>query len=265
MIRNNDESGSDGSPCGYAPNGVAHGRRAAEEPDSGSDLLEAILDKANLSEAWKRVKANRGAAGVDGITVDEFPEKFRAHWPTLREALERGTYVPEPALRVEMEKPDGGIRLLGIPTVLDRLIQQAIAQILGPIFDPGFSEHSFGFRPKRSAGDAVRHVAKSIGTGRRFAVDLDLSKFFDRVDHDILMARLAAKVRDRRVLRLIGRYLRAGVEVEGRYERTVRGVPQGGPLWLPRSRSVGLRPALRAAHLRCCSVSLARKHSARRP
>jgi len=205
-------------------------RRDGDHPEAESDLLAAILERGNLSRAWQQVKANHGAAGVDGITIDEFPEKFRARWSNLRAALEDGTYVPSPVRRVEIGKPDGGIRLLGIPTVLDRLIQQAIAQVLGPIFDPGFSEHSFGFRPKRSAGDAVRHVAKSIGTGHRFAVDLDLSKFFDRVDHDILMHRLARKVRDRRVLRLIGRYLRAGVQVEGRYERTVQGVPQGGPL-----------------------------------
>jgi RNA-directed DNA polymerase len=229
-----------GSPCGYAPTGVAQARRDGEHPEAESDLLAAILEQDNLRRAWQQVKANHGAAGVDGVTIEEFPDKFRAHWPQLRQALEEGTYEPSPVRRVEMAKPDGGIRLLGIPTVLDRLIQQAIAQVLGPIFDPGFSACSFGFRPGRRAGDAVRHVAKHIGTGRRFAVDLDLSKFFDRVAHDILMSRLARKVSDRRVLRLssaiasrdslIGRYLRAGVEVEGRFERTVRGVPQGSPL-----------------------------------
>jgi RNA-directed DNA polymerase len=238
---NRDEAtGPTGSPCGYAPTGVAQARRDGEHPEAESDLLAAILEQDNLRRAWQQVKANHGAAGVDGVTIEEFPDKFRAHWPQLRQALEEGTYEPSPVRRVEMAKPDGGIRLLGIPTVLDRLIQQAIAQVLGPIFDPGFSACSFGFRPGRRAGDAVRHVAKHIGTGRRFAVDLDLSKFFDRVAHDILMSRLARKVSDRRVLRLssaiasrdslIGRYLRAGVEVEGRFERTVRGVPQGSPL-----------------------------------
>ncbi len=134
-----------GSSCGYAPTGVAQARRDGEHPEAESELLAAILEQGNLSRAWHQVKANHGAAGVDGITIDEFPEKFRAHWPQLRRELEAGTYVPSPVRRVEMAKPDGGIRLLGIPTVLDRLIQQAIAQVLGPIFDPGFSAHSFGF------------------------------------------------------------------------------------------------------------------------
>ncbi len=224
------------SSSAQTPPGVADWWCEAAPPDPGYEqgqenrLLEAILDTQNVSAAWKRVKANRGAPGVDGITIDEFPTCFREHWPRLREALLAGTYVPAPARRKELEKPDGGVRLLGIPTVLDRLIQQAIAQQLGPIFDPGFSDHSYGFRPHRSAHDAVRHVADTIKSGRRFAVDLDLSKFFDRVNHDVLMVRLARKVTDKRVLRLIGRYLRAGVEVDGRWQRTAEGVPQGGPL-----------------------------------
>jgi RNA-directed DNA polymerase len=226
----NVESGPACWRSAQTPTGVAVSRCEVGPPGSGYDLLEAIVDASNVSAAWKRVKANRGAPGIDGITIDAFPERFRALWPQLREALLAGTYVPAAVRRVELAKPDAGVRLLGIPTVLDRLIQQAIAQQLGPIFDPGFSDHSYGFRPHRSAHDAVRHVADSIKSGHRIAVDLDLSKFFDRVNHDVLMVRLARKVTDKRVLRLIGRYLRAGVEVDGRLQRTNEGVPQGGPL-----------------------------------
>lgn len=218
------------SPCGYASPEVAQERRDAGSRDPGDDLMEAILDTANVSEAWKRVKANKGAAGVDEVSIEDFPDLFRAAWPRLRERLASGSYEPAPTLRVEMEKPDGGKRLLGIPTVLDRVIQQAIARVLGPILDPAFSESSFGFRPGRSARQAVEQVRDVIRSGRRAAVDLDLSKFFDRVDHDILMSRLGRTIRDRRVLRLIGKYLRAGVQVDGRLQRTVEGVPQGGPL-----------------------------------
>ena len=227
------ESGAVRSRSTLSPLGEEGSRREAVLPGSGYEeehLLEAILDAANVSRAWKRVKSNKGAPGIDGITIDEFPERFRAEWPQLREALLAGTYVPAAARRVELAKSDGGVRLLGIPTVLDRLIQQAIAQMLGPIFDPGFSDHSHGFRPHRSAHDAVHQVADAIKSGHRVAVDLDLSKFFDRVNHDVLMVRVARKVTDKRVLRLIGRYLRAGVEVDGRYQRTTDGVPQGGPL-----------------------------------
>lgn len=188
------------------------------------------MDTDNVSLAWKQVKANRGAAGVDGISVYDFPDLFREQWPKIREELENGTYVPQPVRRVEIDKPDGGKRLLGIPTVLDRVIQQSIAQVIGSTIDPSFSEYSFGFRPRRGAHQAIRHLAEVIKSGRRVAVDLDLSKFFDRVDHDILMYRLARKIHDRRVLHLVGRYLRAGVMIEKRLQRTVEGVPQGGPL-----------------------------------
>lgn len=192
--------------------------------------MEAILDAENVSGAWKRVRANKGAAGVDGVSVEDFPGLFREAWPRLRERLAEGSYEPAPTLRAEIGKPDGGKRLLGIPTVLDRVIQQAIVRVLGPILDPGFSESSFGFRPNRSARHAVEQVSDTIKSGRRVAVDLDLSKFFDRVDHDILMSSLGRKVRDRRVLRLVGKYLRAGVQVDGRLHATREGVPQGGPL-----------------------------------
>jgi RNA-directed DNA polymerase len=229
-LNQNDEFEFFCSSSGYTPSGVALGWREESSLSSGSDLLEAILDAQNVSLAWKQVKANRGAAGVDGVSVHDFPELFRGHWPKLRDELVSGTYVPQAVRRVEIDKPDGGKRLLGIPTVLDRVIQQSIAQVLGPILDPGFSEYSFGFRPKRSAHQAVRHLSEVIKSGRRIAVDLDLSKFFDRVDHDVLMCRLARKVSDRRVLRLIGKYLRAGVMIETRLEQTREGVPQGGPL-----------------------------------
>lgn len=226
----NDGSEPFRSPSGYSPTGEALGWRGEEAADSGSDLLQAILDTANVSEAWRRVKANRGAAGVDGVTVDDFPALFRERWPQLRGELANGTYVPSPARRVEIAKPGGGVRPLGIPTVLDRVIQQSIAQVVGPIFDPTFSESSFGFRPGRSAHQAVRSVSGWIRSGRRVAVDLDLSKFFDRVDHDVLMSRVSRRVHCKGALRLIGSYLRAGVMVEGRLRRTSEGVPQGGPL-----------------------------------
>ncbi|MDQ8188599.1 group II intron reverse transcriptase/maturase, partial [Pelagicoccus sp. SDUM812002] len=175
-------------------------------------------------------KGQQGAAGVDEVSIEDFSELFRRAWPRLRERLESGSYEPAPTLLVEIEKPDGGKRQLGIPTVLDRVIQQAFVRELGPLLDPGFSESSFGFRPKRSARQAVEQVRGIVKSGRRVAVDLDLSKFFDRVDHDILMSRLARRVRDKRALRLIGKYLRAGVQVDGRLQPTVDGVPQGGPL-----------------------------------
>ena len=195
--------------------------------------MAAILDTENLSEAWKRVRANKGAAGADKVSIEDFPELFRSAWPRLRERLAKGLYEPAATLRVEIEKPDGGARLLGIPTVLDRVIQQAIVRVLGPMLDPSFSESSFGFRPDRSARQAVEQVRDIIKSGRRVAVDLDLSipqGGIDRVDHDILMSRLARRIRDKRVLRLIGKYLRAGVQIDGRLHGTKEGVPQGGPL-----------------------------------
>lgn len=194
-------------------------------------LMERIVSKENLELAWKRVRANKGAPGVDGITIEEFQPHFCEIWPTLEQSLLDGTYQPQPVLRVTIPKPDGGgERLLGIPTVTDRLIQQATLQVLTPIFDPNFSESSFGFRPKRSAREAIMQVKSFVVDGFRVAVDMDLSKFFDRVQHDVLMCRIARKVHDKRVLRLIGRYLRAGVEVNGQIQPSHEGTPQGGPL-----------------------------------
>ncbi|OGC07293.1 group II intron reverse transcriptase/maturase [candidate division KSB1 bacterium RBG_16_48_16] len=193
-------------------------------------MLEQILSRANLLKAWQRVKANGGAAGVDGITIEDFPAYLQKYWSEIKRQLLEDTYLPAPVKRVEIPKRSGGKRPLGIPIVLDRLIQQAILQVLQPISDPGFSRWSFGFRPFRSAHGAARHVRQTIDSGFRFVVDVDLSKFFDRVNHDLLMARLARKIKDKRVLRLIGRYLRAGVYVDGKVFPTTEGVPQGGPL-----------------------------------
>jgi len=193
-------------------------------------LLERVVSRENMQRAWKKVKANKGAPGIDGRSIEEFPEFARLNWDTIRESLLAGTYQPSPVRRVEIPKDTGGTRPLGIPIVLDRLIQQAIAQVLTPIFDPGFSEASYGFRPGRSAQDAVRKVRDYIQEGYRIAVDLDLSKFFDTVNHDVLMHRVARRVQDKRLLRLIGKYLRAGVVVSGHLQHTPQGVPQGGPL-----------------------------------
>ena len=212
------------------PTGGVPMRRVVEPPDPNDHLLEQILSGDNVLKAWKRVKANKGKPGVDRMSVDEFPEFARANWESIRNSLFSGTYQPLPVKRVEIPKPTGGTRPLGIPTVLDRVIQQSIYQVLLPIFDPGFSEFSYGFRPGRSAKDAVYKVREYIRQGYRVAVDMDLSKFFDRVNHDVLMHRVARKIRDKRVLRLIGKYLRAGVKVRGRLQETREGVPQGGPL-----------------------------------
>jgi RNA-directed DNA polymerase len=205
-------------------------RRITESPDPNDHLLERILSRANMQRAWKRVNANKGAAGVDNMSIEVFPEFARPNWQRIRASLLAGIYQPLPVLRVEIPKSTGGLRPLGIPTVLDRLIQEAIAQVLVPIFDPGFSGFSYGFRPGKSAHDAVRKVCKYIREGYRIAVDMDLSKFFDTVNHDVLMHRVARKVHDKRVLGLIGKYLRAGVMVNGRLQTTRKGVPQGGPL-----------------------------------
>jgi RNA-directed DNA polymerase len=199
----------------------------SEVPDS---LMEQIVDPANMERAWKKVKANGGAPGPDGITLDEFFRTFRDKWPTVRQQLLEGTYQPEPARRKSIPKPDGSERNLGIPNVQERLLQQAILQVLTPIFDPSFSESSFGFRPKRSAQQAATQVQAHIRAGYRHCVDMDLSKFFDRVQHDVLMVRVARKVHDKRLLRLIGRYLRAGVMVDAQLQPSIEGTMQGGPL-----------------------------------
>jgi RNA-directed DNA polymerase len=213
------------------PTGDDVTQRSDLKPAFSNDLFERALQQDNLQTAWKRVRANKGAAGIDGMTIDEFPTWARSgHWKSVVSALETGRYKPSPVRRVAIDKPDGGTRHLGIPTVTDRLIQQAIAQVLTPVFDPGFSNNSFGFRPGRNGQQAVKQVQGIIKEGRRIAVDVDLSKFFDRVNHDLLMTRLGYKVQDKRLLKLINLYLRAGIIDNQCYIESREGVPQGGPL-----------------------------------
>ncbi len=193
-------------------------------------LFDRILSRENMKRALNRVRRNRGSHGVDGMTVDELPAYLETAWPFVREELKSGTYKPQPVRRVEIPKPDGGTRLLGIPTVLDRLIQQAVAQVLMPEFDLNFSDSSYGFRPFRGAQDAVKKSREYIEQGYTWVVDIDLEKFFDRVNHDILMSRIARKVEDKMVLKLIRKYLESGVLINGLKVSTEEGTPQGGPL-----------------------------------
>ncbi len=213
------------------PTGGDVTQRSGTKPAFSIDLFEQVFSRENLQASWKRVRANKGAAGVDGMTINEFPAWVKdGNWDKVMTALETGQYRPSPVRRVEIDKPDGGKRLLGIPTITDRVIQQAIAQVLTPIFDPEFSDNSFGFRPNRNGQQAVKQVQSIIKTGRRFAVDVDLSKFFDRVNHNLLMTHLGYKVKDKRLLKLIKRYLKAGVVDNQLYSESREGVPQGGPL-----------------------------------
>jgi group II intron reverse transcriptase/maturase len=194
------------------------------------DLMEQMLESENLRAAWRAVKANRGAAGMDGISVAAFMDHIRPHWNTVKTKIFEGRYKPSAVKRVYIPKGNGAERPLGIPTVLDRVLQQAMLQVLQPHFEPQFSEHSYGFRPGRSAHDAVKAAQGFILAGKDWVVDIDLKSFFDEVNHDILMRRVAQTIRDKRMLRLIGRYLRAGVYEDGHVTTTRRGVPQGGPL-----------------------------------
>jgi len=195
------------------PKGGASTRHAADEPARKEGLLEQVLASENMQRAWQQVRANQGAAGIDGMSVQQFPSFACEHWPAIRQSVMTETYQPAAVRRVEIPKPDGGRRPLGIPTVLDRVIQQALAQVLNPIFDPLFAETSYGFRPNRSAHAAVQQVRSYIQQGYRMAVDVDLSKFFDTVNHDVLMSRLARRVRDPRVLRFS--HARAGTAQVG--------------------------------------------------
>jgi len=192
--------------------------------------MEKVVSRRNLQAALKRVRKNKGSPGIDGMTVDELSDHLRENWPRLREQLLTGTYRPSPVKRQQIPKSGGGVRELGIPTVLDRFIQQALLQVLQPIFDPSFSEHSYGFRPKRSAHQAVRAARRFVQDGRRIVVDVDLSKFFDRVNHDVLMGRLGNRIADKTMLRLIRRYLDAGIMAHGVVTKRHEGTPQGGPL-----------------------------------
>ena len=226
------------SPAGSGRNprddGVGASRVTArsEISDLGvAELMEAVVERENMVAALRRVKANKGSAGVDGLSVEELTPHLKTHWPRIKEALLAGRYEPSPVRRVEIPKPDGkGVRQLGIPTVLDRLIQQALHQVMQPLFDPSFSERSYGFRLGRNAHQAVRQAQVYVGEGRRWVVDMDVEKFFDRVNHDILMARVARRVKDKRVLRLIRRYLQAGIMEGGLVSQRTEGTPQGGPL-----------------------------------
>ena len=192
--------------------------------------MEPVVERANVWLAYQRVVRNKGAAGVDGVTVAELKDWLAVHWPSVKKALLEGRYLPRPVRRVDIPKPSGGVRTLGIPTLVDRLIQQALHQVLSPVFEPTFSERSYGFRPGRSAGQAVKQAQAYIGDGKRWVVDLDLEKFFDRVNHDVLMSRVTRRVHDVRVLKLIRRFLEAGMMQDGLVAARTEGTPQGGPL-----------------------------------
>jgi group II intron reverse transcriptase/maturase len=195
-----------------------------------TSLMEAVVERGNLMLAYQRVVANKGAAGVDQLTVSELKDHLKRHWPTIRARLLAGEYMPAAVRGVNIPKPQGGVRTLGIPTVVDRMIQQALHQVLQPMFEPTFSEASFGFRPGRNAHQALRRARQYVASGKRWVVDMDIEKFFDRVNHDALMGKLAAKVADARVLALIRRYLQAGMMADGLVQPRREGTPQGGPL-----------------------------------
>jgi len=221
---------------GEAPRAVAEGTELStaklgpQSPAATGRLMEEVCGKANLVRALKRVQANKGSAGIDAMTVKELPAHLAVHWPRIRQELLEGTYKPQPVKRVEIPKPDAGVRKLGIPTVMDRFIQQAVLQVLQERWDRTFSEHSYGFRPGRRAHQAVEAAQQHVAEGYRWVVDIDLEKFFDRVNHDRLMAMVARRVEDKRLLKLIRAFLNAGVMEEGLVSPTDEGTPQGGPL-----------------------------------
>src|SRR5689334_22107645 len=216
-------AGGEESESSAATNGT-------QNPASTSRLMEEVCERENCRQALSRVRANKGSAGVDGMTVHEVTDILKQHWPAIREQLLSGTYKPKPVRRVEIPKPDGGVRKLGIPTVLDRFIQQAVMQVLQRRWDRTFSDHSYGFRPGRSAHQAVAQAQQYIAEGNGWCVDLDLEKFFDRVSHDKLMGQIARRIEDKRLLKLIRTFLNAGVMENGLVSPSVEGTPQGGPL-----------------------------------
>jgi RNA-directed DNA polymerase len=228
------ESHPEGSRRNWREEGLGASRVTARRDDSGPEaeqLMEAVVERENMGSALKRVERNSGAAGVDKMTVTQLRPNLCEHWPRIKEELLAGEYQPQPVLKVEIPKPGGqGMRMLGIPTVIDRLIQQALHQVLSPLFEPSFSESSYGFRPNRSAQQAVLKAREYVSAGRRWVVDIDLEKFFDRVNHDVLMSRLARRIKDKGVLRLIRRYLQAGMMSNGLATARREGTPQGGPL-----------------------------------
>lgn len=217
-----------GPTGGQSPFPAPRENGTTEVPATG--LMELVVSRQNMLRALRRVERNHGAPGIDGVTVEQLRDQIRREWPEIREELHQGTYQPNPVKQVEIPKPSGGVRKLGIPTVMDRLIQQAITQVLTPIFDPGFSEHSYGFRPGRSVRQAVEKAGEYANQGFTVVVDLDLANFFDTVNHDILMAKVAKKMEDKRVLAVIRRYLQAGIMADGVLIDREVGTPQGGPL-----------------------------------
>jgi group II intron reverse transcriptase/maturase len=229
-----EQSGRTGGRGGEAKSKTgrdeAESARRNRESSGQEDLLRQALARGNLVIAWRRVKANRGSAGVDGLSIQDTAEYLKTHWPQIRADLFAGRYRPQPVRGVQIPKPGGGMRELGIPTVTDRLIQQALLQVLQPRIDPTFSEHSYGFRPGRRAHDAVLQAQRYVQDGYRIVVDVDLEKFFDRVNHDVLMHRLSKRIHDKAVLRLLRRYLQAGVMYNGVAMERYEGTPQGGPL-----------------------------------
>jgi RNA-directed DNA polymerase len=225
-------TGRRGEPPGTVRGGTEPpvARREPQSPALDERLMEEVCERDNLERAWQRVRENKGSPGVDGMTIDEAVGYLREHWPALRDQLLQGTYQPQPVRRVEIPKPDGGVRKLGIPCVVDRLIQQALLQVLQKRWDPTFSEYSYGFRPGRSAHQAVAQAQAFVAEGYHWVVDIDLEKFFDRVNQDRLMARVAERVPDKRVLKVIRAFLKAGVMEDGLVSPTDEGTPQGGPL-----------------------------------
>lgn len=226
-------------PRAEASDGIAHGCSMARQTDTACKeniapeiiiSLEEVLSRENLLKALQRVVKNQGAPGIDGMTVDQLEAWCRHHWPAQKEVLLSGKYVPSPVLKVEIPKADGRMRMLGIPTVVDRLIQQALSQALMPHYDSTFSDSSFGYRPGRSAHQALDRAKEHIGAGHRWVVDVDLEKFFDRVNHDVLMSRLSRRIKDKRILKLIRRCLQAGIMEDGIVSPRVEGTPQGSPL-----------------------------------
>ena len=223
---------------GQNPEGALHGAeadvttrpRTKAEWERESGLMDVVCERGNLKLAYQRVVKNKGAAGVDGIGIDEFDDHLKQHWPTIKAKLLAGEYMPHAVRRVDIDKPQGGTRTLGIPTLTDRMIQQALHQVLSPIFEATFSESSCGFRPGRNAHQAVKAAKQYVAEGRRIVVDMDWEKFFDRVNHDLLMEKLSKKISDGRVLRLIRRYLEAGMMADGMVSQRWVGTPQGGPL-----------------------------------